>query len=233
MTEPTHTVSIDDVHKTYRAGGDPVHALDGVTLGVPHGQFVVVRGKSGSGKTTLLQLLAGLRKPTRGRIRIADVDVAALDANEVARFRRQQLGIVYQFFNLVPSLGIEQNIALPLLLDGRYLSDVLPQVHGIMQRLQIDHRRRHQTSELSGGEMQRVAIARALVAEPALVLADEPTGNLDSGTGRHVLRIFRELSRERGVSFIMMTHDEEASSYADRIVVLEDGRVCSDTARCG
>jgi putative ABC transport system ATP-binding protein len=213
----------------YGAGPSAVTALRGLSLRVPRGQFVVVRGKSGSGKTTLLHLLSGLRRPSAGRIRVGGVEVADLSEGDSARFRRRHVGLVYQFFNLVPTLSVEHNIALPLLMDGRHIRELRARVDGLMERLGIPGFGARETTQLSGGQMQRVAIARAIVAEPAIVLADEPTGNLDHETGRSVLRLFRELCDERGTTLLMMTHDAEATAWADRVIALRDGAIQEDS----
>ena len=218
-----------ELEMIYGQGDAQVRALEKLTLHVDSGQFLVVLGKSGSGKTTLLYLLAGLRRPTAGRVLIGDVEINSLSEAESARFRRRNLGVVYQFFNLVPSLSLEQNIALPLLMDGYYLSQVRDRVRVLTHRLGIDHRIDHPIQTLSGGEMQRVAIARAVVANPVLIVADEPTGNLDSQNGAEVLALLRELCSERGITTIMMTHDLGATSYADRVIALRDGRIEEDS----
>ena len=212
----------------YGTGAKAVTALREISIAIPCGQFVVVRGRSGSGKSTLLHVLAGLRRPTAGRVVIGGTEVQNLSESEAARFRRRKVGLVYQFFNLVPTLGVEHNIALPLLMDGYSIAQVRERVSALMERLEIGGYERRATTELSGGEMQRVAIARAVIANPVLVLADEPTGNLDSTTGRTVLALFREICDERGATLVMMTHDAEATAYADRVVVLHDGQIEED-----
>jgi putative ABC transport system ATP-binding protein len=213
----------------YGAGASAVRALRGLSLCVPRGQFVIVRGKSGSGKTTLLHVLAGLRRPTTGSVSVGGTPVQSLSESESARFRRRHVGLVYQFFNLVPTLSVEHNVALPLLMDGRHIAQVRPRVESLLERIELGGFGRRDTTQLSGGQMQRVAIARAIVAEPVIVLADEPTGNLDSETGRAVLRLFRELCDERAMTFVMMTHDAEAASYADRVIALRDGSIHEDS----
>ena len=223
----------EGLEMVYGTGGAAVRALHEVSLQVPAGQFLVVRGRSGSGKTTLCHLLAGLRCPTRGRVQIGETEVQTLSEAESARFRRREIGLVYQFFNLVPTLSVEHNVALPLLMDGYYLSQVRAKVYELMERLEIDQCVRQSTHELSGGEMQRVAIARALIADPSLVLADEPTGNLDSYTGGSVLALFRQICDERGVTTVLMTHDVEATTHADRVIVLRDGAIEEDTGVIG
>ena len=221
-------VSVEGVDLVYGAGEASVHALRNLWLEVPRAQFVVVRGKSGSGKTTLLQVMAGLRRPTAGRVSVGGTALHALSEGDSARFRRRHIGLVYQFFNLVPTLAVEHNVALPLLLDGRSIAAARGRVDAMLERLGIGGHGGRGTGELSGGQMQRVAIARALAADPLLVLADEPTGNLDSETGRAVLALFRELCDERGTTFVMMTHDADAAAFADRVVVLRDGAVAED-----
>jgi len=214
----------------YGSGASAVTALRSLSLRIPSGQFVIVRGKSGSGKTTLLQILSGLRRATHGLVRVGGVSLSNLSEGDAARFRRRHVGLVYQFFNLVPTLSVEHNIALPLLLDGARMPGLRARVSGLMQRLEIAGFERRDPAQLSGGQMQRVAIARALVAEPVIVLADEPTGNLDSDTGRSVLRLFRELCDERGTTLLMMTHDGEAAAHADRVIELRDGQIRDDRA---
>ena len=213
---------------TYGQEEPRVHALRSLDLAIPGGQFLVVRGRSGSGKSTLFHLLAGMKKPTSGRVVVGDVEVNRLTEAESARFRRHKVGLVYQFFNLVPMLDVVENIALPLLLDGRRLTDSLPRVHALMERLGIADRADHEVSKLSGGEMQRVAIARALAGDPGLVLADEPTGNLDDRNASEVLDLLTGLCRENGITIVMMTHDAAATERADRVVTLRDGEIEQD-----
>lgn len=222
-------VAVSGLEMAYGGGRARVRALDGIELRVPAGQFLCVLGPSGSGKSTLLHLLAGLQLPTAGSIRVGDTDVHELSLDDAARWRRRNVGMVHQFFNLIPTLSLVQNIATPLLLEGYRLRQLRDRVDALLERLQLLHRREHSLAELSGGEMQRVAIARALVAEPGLLLADEPTGNLDSRTGGEILGLFREMAAERGVTLIMMTHDLQATSVADRVISLRDGRVDEET----
>ena len=221
-------VRAEALDMVYGDGETQVHALRGLSLAVPGGQFLVVRGRSGSGKSTLFHLVAGMKQPTSGRVCVGDVEVNALTEAESARFRRRNVGLVYQFFNLVPMLDVVENIALPLLLDGRRLSDCLPRVRELMERLGIAGRSHLEVNKLSGGEMQRVAIARALVGNPGLVLADEPTGNLDDRNASEVLDLLTELCRENGTTIMMMTHDASATERADRAITLRDGRIEQD-----
>ena len=221
-------VRAEALEMTYGAEEPRVRALRSLDLAIPGGQFLVVRGRSGSGKSTLFHLLAGMKKPSSGRVIVGDVEVNRLSEAEAARFRRHKIGLVYQFFNLVPMLDVIENIALPLLLDGRRLTDSLPRVHALMERLGIADRAGHEVTRLSGGEMQRVAIARALAGDPGLVLADEPTGNLDDRNAGEVLDLLTSLCRENGITVVMMTHDASATERADRVVTLRDGGIEQD-----
>jgi putative ABC transport system ATP-binding protein len=213
----------------FGSGPAAVCALDGIDLHIRGGQFVCVLGPSGSGKSTLLHLLAGLRRPTEGSVRVGDIDVHALTLDQAAVWRRRNVGLVHQFFNLLPTLSVVQNVATPLLLDGWRLRHVTDRVDALLDRLGMLHRKSHPLDQLSGGELQRVAIARALIAEPGLLLGDEPTGNLDSRNGGEVLGLFREMAAERGTTTILMTHDVSATSYADRVITLRDGRIELDS----
>ncbi len=227
---PGPAIRTVDLHMVYARGESEVRAVDGVSVTIPSGQFVVVRGRSGSGKSTLMHLIAGLRKATSGQVFVGETDIQTLRESDADRFRRRNVGMIFQFFNLIPSLSVEMNIALPLLLDGFKLPNLRRQIDELVDLLSMSHRRNHAPHELSGGEMQRVAIARALIIKPALILADEPTGNLDSRASEEIFSLLRDLSRERGVTAIVMTHEVEATKYADRILVMRDGRVVEDSA---
>jgi putative ABC transport system ATP-binding protein len=212
---------------TYGAGPTAVEAIRDLDLRVEHGEFVCILGPSGSGKSTLLHLVAGLQQPSAGEIRVCGAPIHSLSLDQAARWRRRNLGIVHQFFNLIPTLSIVQNVALPLLLEGRRLREVRPRAEQLLDELGLRARRDHELEQLSGGELQRVAIARALVAEPRLILADEPTGNLDTRTGAETLAIFRRLG-DRGRTIVLATHDLDATSYADRVITLQDGAIAQD-----
>ncbi len=227
--EPGRGVQVSALRLIYGHGSAAVHAIDKLDLEVAPGRFVCVLGPSGSGKSSLLHVLGGLLRPSAGRVEICGARIDAMSLDAAARWRRRHLGMVHQFFNLIPTLTVIQNVALPLLLEGQRLRAVRPRVDALLERLGIEHRCAHAIDELSGGEMQRVAVARALVAEPDLLLADEPTGNLDTRTGDEILGIFRELTHERGTTLILVTHDLHATSYADRVVTLRDGRIVEDT----
>jgi putative ABC transport system ATP-binding protein len=221
-------LELEGVSKRYHLGGDDVVALDDVDLSLDDGASLAIVGPSGSGKSTLLHLAGGLDRPDAGSVRLGGRDLADLSVGHRARLRRRQVGFVFQFFHLVPGLSVAENVELPLLLDGR--RDRGGRVRHLLERVGLGHRARHQPSQLSGGEMQRTAIARALVAEPRLLLADEPTGNLDSATGAAVLEVLLEAVADAGCSLVMVTHDEAAASMADRTLHLRDGRFEDRTA---
>jgi putative ABC transport system ATP-binding protein len=219
-------VAAEDLRRTYGEGEATVHALDGVTIGFEAGDFAAIMGPSGSGKSTLMHLLAGLDRPTSGSVVLDDVELAGLSDDRLTELRRDKVGFVFQQFNLLPVLTAEENIVLPMSIAGRkpdqaWLSELIDTV-GLADRLT------HRPSELSGGQQQRVAIARALVARPAVIFADEPTGNLDTQSSNEVLQLLRHSVDDLGATIIMVTHDPDAAAVADRRVELVDGRVCSD-----
>lgn len=218
-------IEFRDVRKVYTQGTREVRALDGLTLDVPRGDFLAVMGPSGSGKSTFLHLSGGLDLPTSGSVVVDGQDTSKLGDDGLTLLRRRRIGFVFQFFNLMPSLRVVENIALPLMLDHRALSDALPKAEALLARVGLAARRDHFPDELSGGEMQRVAIARALVIDPALLLADEPTGNLDSATGRGILELLKEVAEKEGRTIVMVTHDESAAAWAKRTVRLRDGKL--------
>jgi putative ABC transport system ATP-binding protein len=217
-----------DLKKVYRLGAQEVEALRGVSLDVERGEMVCLMGPSGSGKSTLLHLIGGLDRPSTGSVRLAGTLLGDYSDAALSRFRRTRLGFVFQFFNLLPTLSALENVALPLLLEGKPISEVEKPALALLDRLELRARAEHRPHELSGGEMQRVAIARALIASPLLVLADEPTGNLDSKSGATVLQMLKELVRERGQTLLMVTHDQHAASFGDRLLTLRDGLIESD-----
>jgi putative ABC transport system ATP-binding protein len=219
-------VTATDVRRRYGEGAAAVDALAGVSADFERGRYSAIMGPSGSGKSTLMHILAGLDRPTGGSVRIDDVEITDLDDADLTRLRRDKLGFVFQFFNLIPVLTARENIVLPLSIAGRnaepaYL-DQLVETVGLQDRLT------HRPAELSGGQQQRVAVARALVSRPAVVFADEPTGNLDSMASEEILRMLRRSVDELGQTVVMVTHDPEAASYADRLLVLRDGLVVHD-----
>lgn len=209
-------------------GGQPVNALAGVSLEVPQGQFVSIMGPSGSGKSTLLHIIGGLDRPTSGSVRLEGQAIEKYADDELSAFRRRRLGFIFQFFNLLPTLTALENVALPLLLDKKSMKEIEPRARELLGMMGLTNRMNHRPDQLSGGEMQRVAIARALVTDPLLILADEPTGNLDSKSGAVVLEFLQKMARERGHTIVMVTHDPRAASYADRLVTMRDGLIESD-----
>jgi putative ABC transport system ATP-binding protein len=218
-------IELDSVRKVFTRGGREVAALDGISLRIDKGEFVSVVGKSGSGKSTFLHLVGLLDLPTSGSVRLDGVESSAMSDDERSRRRREQIGIVFQFFHLIPTLRVFENVGLPLLLGGARQADVARRVDGLLERVGVAERRAHYPEELSGGEMQRVAIARALVADPPLLLADEPTGNLDSATGCGILDCLREVGRSPGRTVVLVTHDPAAAAVGTRILTLHDGRI--------
>ncbi len=218
----------DQVTRLYDRRGIATKALDGLTLHVERGAFVAIVGPSGSGKSTLLHLSAALDLPTNGRVWIDGHDTAVIGESQRTNLRRHRIGLVFQFFNLLPTLTVERNIAMPLLLDGQRTSRVTPRVRGLLERIGLSNRARSYPDELSGGQMQRVAIARALVTEPVLLLADEPTGNLDSATSADIMALIRETAHESGRTTLLVTHDPQIAAAADRIIHIRDGRVAED-----
>jgi putative ABC transport system ATP-binding protein len=229
MNSPTPVVSATDVTRRYGEGDTAVDALRGVSLEVKPAELVAVMGPSGSGKSTLMHILAALDKPTSGKIAIAGEDVGSLSDNEVTMLRRRHIGFVFQFYNLLPMLTAEENVLLPLSIAGKkpekgFFDD-------LVGRVGLKERRKHRPSELSGGQQQRVAIARALVSKPTVVLADEPTGNLDSTTGNEILALLRSATEEYGQTTVMVTHDASAAAIADRILFLADGLIVDELGR--
>jgi len=221
-------LAVRDATKSYRQGEAEVKALAGVTLDVAAGEFVAIVGPSGSGKSTLLHLMGGLDVPTSGDVLIDGASIARMSDDEVTVFRRRAIGFVFQFFNLLPTLSAEENVALPLLLDGKRPRDVRDRVAAALEAVGLAHRRGHRPDEMSGGEMQRAAIARALVIEPKVILADEPTGNLDSATGEQILELIRKANHDRGATVVMVTHDAKAATRGSRLVTMRDGVVVGD-----
>ncbi|BDV29677.1 ABC transporter ATP-binding protein [Microbacterium terricola] len=223
---------VQQLTKTYGTGTGAVRALDQVSVGIRRGEFTAIMGPSGSGKSTLMHIMAGLDAPTTGRAWIGDTDITDLSDLELTILRRRRVGFVFQAFNLVPTLDAIGNILLPFDLDGRRPSALeRARIDGLVATLGLADRLRHRPHELSGGQQQRVAIARALATSPDLVFADEPTGNLDSRSGREVLALLQAATREHGQSIAMVTHDPIAASHADRVVFLGDGRVVADKPR--
>ncbi|MBF6163192.1 ABC transporter ATP-binding protein [Streptomyces gardneri] len=226
MAEPA-MLELSGVTKEYRVGGQAVRALDDVGLRIEPGEFTSIIGPSGSGKSTLLHLLGALDSPDAGSIRFRGEEIGALDEEQQSAFRRHQVGFVFQFFNLLPTLSAWENVAIPKLLDGTGLRRARPRALQLLDRVGLGQRAEHRPAELSGGQMQRVAVARALIMDPPLILADEPTGNLDSKTGAAILELLGEIAGS-GSSVVMVTHDMGAVTYCDRVITLRDGRIGSN-----
>lgn len=219
-------IKIIGLHKTYGNDENKVEALKDVSFTLNKGDFVAIVGESGSGKSTLLHLLGGLDKPTAGKILVADEDISQYDEEKLAIFRRRKIGFIFQLFNLLPILNVEENIVLPSLLDSNRIDK--PYLDEIVEILGLSNRKNHLPSELSGGQQQRVAIGRALLNKPSLILADEPTGNLDKKTSKEVVELLKFTSKRYKQTLVMITHDLHIASMADRIITLEDGIIISD-----
>lgn len=217
-----------DVRKVFKQGENEITALAGITMDIAQGSFAVIMGPSGSGKSTLLHLIGGLDRPSSGDLLVDGRLIGQMADDQVTLFRRNKIGFVFQFFNLLPTLTALENVALPLVLDGRSKSEAENQAQALLKKVGLEQRKRHLPEELSGGEIQRVAMARALAFNPPLLLADEPTGNLDSNNGNAVLSLLRQISKEEGCTVVMVTHSEEAARYGDRRIYLRDGRIERD-----
>ena len=224
------TVAMTDVVREYRVGGQTVRALDGVTLSLAGGNFISIVGPSGAGKSTFLHLLGALDTPDSGSIRFGDKEIAQLTDEQQSEFRRHQVGFIFQFFNLLPTMSAWENVAIPKLLDGVGLRKAKPDALALLDKVGLAKRANHRPAEMSGGEMQRVAVARALMMDPPLILADEPTGNLDSKTGASILELLAEVAHDKGSgrAVVMVTHNQDAAASTDRVVTLQDGRLRSD-----
>ncbi|MEA2625257.1 MAG: putative transport system ATP-binding protein [Candidatus Binatota bacterium] len=226
MPEPL--IEVRDVCKTYEAGDATVHALQGVSLAVHRGEFLAVMGASGSGKSTFMNLLGCLDRPTSGSYRLDGVDVAALSSDERAEIRNRKLGFVFQSFNLIPRTSALENVELPLFYGDLSLAEQRKRAQQALATVGLTGREHHLPNQLSGGQQQRVAIARALVNRPPLLLADEPTGNLDSHTSAEILDIFAELNRAQGLTIVLVTHEPDVATYAERVVTFRDGQILTD-----
>lgn len=221
-------LEIQNLCKTYRSGENEVKALDNVSFTVPKGQMTAIVGPSGSGKSTLLHIIGGVDKPTSGKVFVDGCDVFAQNEKNLAVFRRRQVGLIYQFYNLIPVLDVEENITLPLTMDGRKPDK--QQVTQMLELMGLEKRAKHLPSQLSGGQQQRVSIARALFTAPAVILADEPTGNLDSKNSREIIELLKQSNKSYNQTMLIITHDEKIALQCDRIITVEDGRISGDEA---
>jgi putative ABC transport system ATP-binding protein len=220
-------IELREVSKTVMSGAEPLTILHPLSIVIPHGQFVAIVGPSGSGKSTLLGLIAGLDAPSSGSVLIDDVDITKLDEDSLAKLRGEKVGFVFQFFHLIPSLTAHENVAVPMEIAGA--SDARVRADRLLEEVGLTGRSHHYPSQLSGGEQQRVALARALANDPPIVLADEPTGNLDSANGRHIMDLLRTIHARRGTTVVLVTHDHELANMADARLVLRDGKVVENT----
>jgi putative ABC transport system ATP-binding protein len=223
LAPPSLAVAAHDLTRRYGDGDSTVEAVRGVSLEIPSGQFTAIMGPSGSGKSTLMHLLAGLDRPTEGTVEIAGEDITAMGDKQLTLLRRKHIGFVFQAFNLVPTLSAVENVTLPLSIAGRKIDKRW--VDLIIEQVGLEERRSHRPAQLSGGQQQRVAVARALVAEPTVLFADEPTGNLDSKSSTEVIELLRDAASAYGQTIVMVTHDAKAAEAADRVIYLADGRV--------
>jgi ABC-type lipoprotein export system ATPase subunit len=216
-------IELTDVSKTYRRGPEEIQALRSINLSIAAGEFVAIRGKSGCGKSTLLHIIGGLEPPTSGSVVVDGRDLAKLSDQELTLFRRDRVGVVFQSFNLLPLLTLEENVALPRVLQGISYEKAWQEAAHWLQEVELTHRRSHKPHQVSGGEMQRAAIARALINRPAVLLADEPTGNLDSATATQILELFARLYRDWRQTVVLVSHAAEVTAYADRVLAMQDG----------
>ena len=217
---------VEHLNKIYGSGDTAVHALDDVSFTVEKGEFVAIVGPSGSGKSTLMHILGGVDSPTSGKVFVDGTEIGTLDETELAIFRRRQIGLIYQFYNLIPFLNIKENITLPLLLDGREVDE--KSLSDLVSSLGLTDRLGYLPNQLSGGQQQRVSIGRALITHPALILADEPTGNLDRQNSAEIIELLKMFNRQHSQTLLVITHDENIALQADRILVVEDGRIMRD-----
>ncbi len=218
-------ITVTNLVRKYTLGEVLVTALDNISLSIEQGEFVSIMGTSGSGKSTLLNLIGGLDRFDSGKIIVDELDIASLDENELAKYRREKIGFIFQSYNLIPTLTAQQNIELPLIFAGVPKDDRLSKTEQILRAVGLEKRMHHRPTEMSGGEQQRVAIGRALINGPSIILGDEPTGNLDSKTGEEIMELLTWMNKENGLTVIMVTHDPEKARYADRTILIKDGRI--------
>lgn len=222
-----YIIQVKGLRKVYLVGNQPIFALDSVSLDIKNGEFCAIVGTSGSGKSTLLNLLAGLEPPSKGTIKVKQKTITGLNEKELVEFRRENVGFIFQSFNLIPSMTAWENVALPLLFKGTNTRQRKKAALKILSRLGLKNHINHKPNQLSGGQQQRVGIARALVVEPTIIFADEPTGNLDSSTSSEIMQLIQQISRENNQTLIMVTHDHSIAQYADRIFRISDGKITS------
>ena len=224
-------IAVQDLFKSYPLGAGKIDILKNINVSISQGEFVSIMGPSGSGKSTLLYLMGGLDKPSQGSVKIKGKDLANMQDEEASTVRCRDIGFVFQFYNLIPNLTVEENIMLPILLDGKREKDYKDSLAEIVEIVGLKERRKHTPRELSGGQQQRVAIARALINEPDIIMADEPIGNLDSKTGMEIMELLQKINQEKGKTIIQVTHSLESSTYGNRTIFLRDGEICSKLYR--
>lgn len=227
MKQAAGKIAVEGIRivKDFQLGGTVTRVLNDMSIQVMKGEFVSVMGASGSGKSTLLYILGGLDRPTKGRVLLDGIDISGMGDEKMSCLRRRKIGFVFQFYNLIPNLNVEENIMLPLLLDGRKMESCRERLDQILEEVGLSGRRRHTPRELSGGQQQRVAIARALIGNPQILFADEPTGNLDSRTGDEIMGLLREINRNNGQTIIMVTHSPKAAESSSRVITVQDGLI--------
>lgn len=221
-------LTINNVSKVYKIGSQKLNVLDKISLSVKKGEFVSVMGPSGSGKSTLLYIMGTLERPTTGSVYLDGQDITKCNDKITSKIRCQKIGFIYQFYNLMPDLSVEENILLPIMLDGKRISQYKEKVNTLLNDVGLYDRRKHKPKELSGGQQQRAAIARALIVNPQLILADEPTGNLDSLNGNEVMKLLSDMNKKYGTTIVQVTHSEESAKYGSRIINLKDGKIVND-----
>ncbi len=218
-------IKVQNLDKVFGKKENKTKVLDNISLEIKKGEFVSLMGASGSGKSTLLYLIGGLDKPTEGKVFINDKDINKLKEKQIAKLRRKDIGFVFQFYNLVQNLTVEENIMLPVIMDGKKEQDYKERLDKILKTIGLDKKRKNLPSELSGGQQQRVSIARAIILNPDIILADEPIGNLDSKSGKEIMDLFKKINQEEGITILQVTHSEEAAQYGNRIIRLKDGKI--------
>ena len=221
-------IKTNNITKVFGHNGNKVTVLDNLSFSINEGEFVSLMGASGSGKSTLLYLIGGLDKPTSGEVYIEGKDINKLKEKEMAKLRRKDIGFVFQFYNLVQNLTVEENIMLPVVMDGKKEKDYKERLDKILKLIGLEEKRKNLPNELSGGQQQRVSIARAIILSPKIILADEPIGNLDSKSGTEVMELFRKINKEEGITILQVTHSEESAEYGDRIINLKDGKIIQE-----
>lgn len=218
-------IKCENIIKEFGSKENTTRVLNDISLEIQNGEFVSLMGESGSGKSTLLYIIGGLDKPTKGKVLIKDNDINKISEKKMSKLRRKDIGFVFQFYNLVQNLTVEENIMLPVIMDGKKVSDYKERLDSILKIVGLEHKRKSLPSELSGGQQQRASIARAIILKPSIILADEPIGNLDSKSGEEVMKLFKKINKEEGITILQVTHSEESAKYGNRVIRLKDGKI--------